>query len=114
MRSSGAWYVRTTLPYRTADNRIEGVVITYNDVTELKRAEERTQHLASFPQLNPNPVLRGGFLGQVIFCNPATERVLESLGMDKDDLPYSCPRTWTAFYEIWRRTEETSLYPRDQ
>ncbi|MGD0233055.1 MAG: PAS domain S-box protein [Syntrophorhabdales bacterium] len=41
----GAWYVRTTLPYRTADNRIEGVVITYNDVTERKRAEEETRRL---------------------------------------------------------------------
>ncbi len=36
----GAWYVRTTLPYRTADNHIEGVVVTYADFTELKTAEE--------------------------------------------------------------------------
>ncbi len=34
------WYVRTTLPYRTSDDRIEGVVITYSDITERKRAEE--------------------------------------------------------------------------
>ena len=35
-----ASYVRTILPYRTADNRIEGVVITYVDITERMRAEE--------------------------------------------------------------------------
>ena len=46
-----------TLPNRTSDNRIEGVVITYSDVSDLKKAEERTIHLASFPQLNPNPVI---------------------------------------------------------
>ncbi|RJQ23280.1 MAG: PAS domain S-box protein [Nitrospiraceae bacterium] len=40
------WYVRTALPYRTSDNRIEGVIITYSDVTEIKLAEERTRHLA--------------------------------------------------------------------
>lgn len=32
------WFVRRILPYRTQDNRIEGVVITYSDVTERKRA----------------------------------------------------------------------------
>jgi two-component system CheB/CheR fusion protein len=37
-------YVRTTLPYRTSDNRIEGVVITYNDVTDLKRVQEKLSH----------------------------------------------------------------------
>jgi PAS domain S-box-containing protein len=36
---NGSWYVRTTLPYRTAADRVEGVVITYNDVSDLKRAE---------------------------------------------------------------------------
>ena len=48
----GIWYVRTILPYRTANNRIEGVVVTYNDVTELKRAEGQFRSLAdSIPNL---------------------------------------------------------------
>ena len=36
----GVSYIRMIQPYRTADNRIEGVVVTFNDVTELKQAEE--------------------------------------------------------------------------
>jgi len=49
---NGAWYARNILPYRTEDNRIEGVVVTYNDVTELKRAEEQFRTLAdSIPNL---------------------------------------------------------------
>ncbi|HVN23175.1 MAG TPA: chemotaxis protein CheB [Syntrophorhabdales bacterium] len=40
MHINGSWYIRSTLPYRTADNRIEGVVITYADITERKHAEE--------------------------------------------------------------------------
>jgi two-component system CheB/CheR fusion protein len=32
----GAWHSRRILPYRTKNDRIEGVVITFNDVTELK------------------------------------------------------------------------------
>ncbi len=33
------WYLRSILPYRTQDNRIEGVVVTFMDITEPKRAE---------------------------------------------------------------------------
>jgi two-component system CheB/CheR fusion protein len=36
---AGRWYVRRVLPYRTADNRIDGIVITFVDVTELHRAQ---------------------------------------------------------------------------
>ncbi|HEX5998774.1 MAG TPA: chemotaxis protein CheB [Hyphomicrobiaceae bacterium] len=32
----GQWFLRRVLPYRTAENRIEGVVVTYTDITGLK------------------------------------------------------------------------------
>jgi two-component system CheB/CheR fusion protein len=34
---SGAWYLRRILPYRTQDAGVEGVVITFADVTERRR-----------------------------------------------------------------------------
>jgi two-component system CheB/CheR fusion protein len=37
---SGAWYLRRILPYRTQDNGIEGVVITFSDITERKHAAD--------------------------------------------------------------------------
>jgi two-component system CheB/CheR fusion protein len=37
---SGAWYVRRILPYRTQNDGVEGVVITFVDVTERKHTEE--------------------------------------------------------------------------
>jgi two-component system, chemotaxis family, CheB/CheR fusion protein len=36
---SGRWYLRRTLPYRTAENHIEGVVITFVDIAARKLAE---------------------------------------------------------------------------
>ncbi len=33
---SGAWYIRRILPYRTHDSGVEGVVITFTDITERK------------------------------------------------------------------------------
>jgi two-component system CheB/CheR fusion protein len=38
--TNGTWYVRRILPYRTLDGGIEGVVITFVDMTERKRAAE--------------------------------------------------------------------------
>ena len=37
---NGAWYTCRILPYRTKDNRIEGVVITFVDITSRKQQEE--------------------------------------------------------------------------
>ena len=34
------WYLRRLQPYRTVDNRTEGVVITFTDITERKRATD--------------------------------------------------------------------------
>lgn len=36
----GRYYIRRLLPYRTQDNRIDGVVITFSDVTDLHRVGE--------------------------------------------------------------------------
>lgn len=33
---TGIWFIRRILPYRTEDNRVEGVVITFTDITERK------------------------------------------------------------------------------
>jgi len=37
---NGAWYVRRILPYRTQDDGVDGVVITFVDVTERRRAAD--------------------------------------------------------------------------
>ena len=37
----GQWYLRRILPYRTQDNRIAGLVISFTDITDSKRAADR-------------------------------------------------------------------------
>jgi two-component system CheB/CheR fusion protein len=39
----GAWYNRRILPYRTDDGQVEGVVITFADVSEIKAAEREIE-----------------------------------------------------------------------
>jgi two-component system CheB/CheR fusion protein len=37
---SGAWFIRRILPYRTQENGVEGVVITFADITERRHAAD--------------------------------------------------------------------------
>ncbi len=41
----GRHFIRRILPYRTADNRIDGVVATFVDITERKRGEQQRERL---------------------------------------------------------------------
>src|SRR5437867_3284618 len=45
---NGAWYIRRILPYRTQDNRVEGVVITFADISERKTAERAIESARSY------------------------------------------------------------------
>jgi len=80
------------------------------DITERKQAEERTRHLASFPQLNPNPVIEVDSSGKVSFFNPATEKILENLGMDKGDINVFFPAEIDDFLGELEKKGETTFY----
>ncbi len=51
------------------------------DVTERKRTEEKIERLASFPQLNPDPVLEMDQAGQITFANASAHATLATLGL---------------------------------
>ncbi len=40
---NGAWYNRRLLPYRDANNDIQGVVVTFSDISEMKAAEREIE-----------------------------------------------------------------------
>jgi PAS domain S-box-containing protein len=61
--------------------RMSGICI---DISERKLAEERITHLASFPELNPNPVIELRFSGEVVYANPAVMKILGNLGLGND------------------------------
>ena len=46
-----SFYLRRILPYRTQDNRIEGIVITFSDVSGLKRAQAELVEAERFLRL---------------------------------------------------------------
>ncbi|MBS1192714.1 MAG: hypothetical protein H6Q97_693, partial [Nitrospirae bacterium] len=82
---------------------------TITDITLRKRLEKQTAHLASFPQLNPNPVIEVDAAGNIVFANPGTERVLESLGMDKGEVAVFLPKDLDAILKVLEMNNESSL-----
>ena len=41
--SDGNWFIRSMLPYRSSDSSVEGVVITFGGISEIKAAEQEIQ-----------------------------------------------------------------------
>jgi len=39
----GDWYIRQITPYRTEDRRVEGVVVLFHDITELRQLHQRVE-----------------------------------------------------------------------
>ena len=77
--STGRWYLRRMLPYRTLDNRIAGVVITFFDVTDSNLARAASIEARIFAQAIVEtvrqPLLVMDDALRVISINPAFERL---------------------------------------
>ncbi|MFA4849220.1 MAG: PAS domain-containing sensor histidine kinase [Methanoregula sp.] len=73
--------LNSALPLRRSDGLICGAVVVTQDITEGKAAEEQIRWLASFPELNPVPVIELNDEGVITFANIATSTTLKELGL---------------------------------
>ena len=79
--SAGLWYVMRIRPYRTLDNVIAGAVITFMDITEMKRVEALLESRASLFRLGVvvrdafDAVTVQGLDGRILAWNPGAERI---------------------------------------
>jgi PAS domain S-box-containing protein len=79
------------LPYRTVENRIEGVVINFADITQLKQAAEKHRLLATVLLDSNDAVTVHDFEGKITTWNSGAERMYgyseaEALAMNLDQL----------------------------
>jgi diguanylate cyclase (GGDEF)-like protein len=44
------WFMRRILPYRTEDDRIDGIVVTFSDISERRRFEQKLQSAKEFAE----------------------------------------------------------------
>jgi two-component system CheB/CheR fusion protein len=71
--TDGRSFLTCVLPYRTADSRIDGVVVTFIDITQRRRAEERLReseaHLQAVANLVPDLLWSNDLTGKTDWYN---------------------------------------------
>lgn len=71
----GRQYLRRILPYRTADNQIDGVVLTFVDLTERLQAEAQSKRLAEVLRDSNDAVTLLDVTGRITEWNRGAERL---------------------------------------
>jgi two-component system, chemotaxis family, CheB/CheR fusion protein len=62
----GEWYLRRILPFRTAEGSVEGVVVTYVDITSLRQAAQEARRLAAVLRDSNDAVIVYDFDGRIL------------------------------------------------
>ena len=105
---NGRFFLVRTLPYRTTENRIAGVVITFVDITQRRHTEEELRgseaRFRKVSNLVPDLLFSTDASGQLRWCN---ERWLEYTGQTADQAqdfgwvnilhPDDRERAWNSF-----------------
>lgn len=69
------WYIRRIRPYRSLENTIDGVVVTFVDVTDLKRAQARIAYLAAIVESSQDAIIGQSLDGTITSWNAGAERI---------------------------------------
>jgi PAS domain S-box-containing protein len=89
------------LAEKTDHGEITSILESNVDLTERKKAEKEIARLASFPTLNPNPVIEVTFAGQLTYVNPATKAIYPDL--EKTQLNHPFFSDWTNIIKTFER-----------
>jgi two-component system CheB/CheR fusion protein len=73
--AGGEHFLRRTLPYRTLQDRIEGVVVTFTDITELKRTSESLRRYATVIKDSNDAVIVHDLEGHIVAWNRGAQTV---------------------------------------
>lgn len=100
---SPRWFIVKAAPAFDKDGKFTGTISMLTDITKRKQAEERISHLATFPDLNPNPVVEADLSGNITYSNPAANNAFPDLLQSGGRHPFLSP--WE---DIIRETANSS------
>jgi PAS domain S-box-containing protein len=94
-------------PIHDALGRVTGVVLVFRDVTESKRMEDALARLASFPTLNPAPIMEADYSGRIHYVNPAIRLLFPDLQQREKEHPWLAD--WEAFVRPLREDGKANI-----
>ena len=75
VHTTRTWHLLRIRPYRTLKNVIEGAVITFTDITELKNGQEGLRRLAAVVRDSRDAIVVQALDGAILAWNPGAERL---------------------------------------
>jgi len=87
----GKAYMIRTLPYRTADGKVEGVVLTFTDIGKILEAKRSRLRLSAIVDNSNDAIISFSEKNHILSWNPAAERIFgytaqEAIGRSIDIL----------------------------
>jgi two-component system CheB/CheR fusion protein len=74
-QADGSWYLARLLPYRTIEDRIAGVVLSFVNITERKQAEEMRLWLSAVVTASSDAIISFSLDGTILSWNHGAERI---------------------------------------
>ena len=103
------WESASISPIRDKEGKITHYIGIKEIITRRKKAEETIQHLASFTQLNINPILEIDDSGVIIFNNPAALNVIKKYNIH-EGIELFLPKTIKEIMDALKGEERKQFY----
>ena len=71
----GHWYLMRIMPYRTAENVIDGVVVTFLDINPIKSAQKSLRRMSKVFLEGPEPMMILDLAGRILDLNGEAVRI---------------------------------------
>jgi signal transduction histidine kinase len=87
----GQYQFYRVIPLADDNGQVKKILAVVENITERKRAAEKIESLAKFPHENPNPILRVGRDGVLLYASPSSQPLLDCWSIQAGQ---SLPQAW--------------------